>query len=152
MKGPDSHSYARIPFPTTADLPSSREDKSVVPSSPDDTPFDASIHYNAFSKYLASYSAKEPEDSRPAPRQRLTKLTHQQFQELCTDVHDELVRRNTNSDATRVAVLPAQGKFHPKRNQARQKLATLTTSRFPELVIDVHYELGCRYPECKESH
>lgn len=60
MEGPDSHSYERIPFPTTEDLPSFREDKSVVPSSPDDTHFDASIYYNAFSKYLASYSVKGP--------------------------------------------------------------------------------------------
>lgn len=30
-------------------------------------------------------------------REKLTKLTMQQFQELSTDVYDELVRRNNNS-------------------------------------------------------
>ena len=41
--------------------------------------------------------------------------------------------------------------FHPKRNQARQKLATLPTSRFKDLSSDVYYELVRRYPEFKEE-
>lgn len=35
--------------------------------------------------------------SRMTAREKLTKLTMQQFQELSTDVYDELVRRNNNS-------------------------------------------------------
>lgn len=41
--------------------------------------------------------------------------------------------------------------FHPKRNQARQKLATLPTSRFRDLGSDVYFELDRRYPEFSEE-
>jgi hypothetical protein len=46
--------------------------------------------------------------------------------------------------------LPNREDFHPKRNQARQKLSTLPKSRFKDLASDVYYELGKRYPEFKE--
>ena len=38
--------------------------------------------------------------------------------------------------------------FHAKRNQARQKLATLPPGRFKELASDVVYEIEKRYPQC----
>jgi hypothetical protein len=41
--------------------------------------------------------------------------------------------------------------FHPKRNQARQKLATLPNSRFEDLSSDVYFELVRRYPEFQEE-
>jgi hypothetical protein len=41
--------------------------------------------------------------------------------------------------------------FHPKRNQARQKLATLPKNRFKDLASDVFYELKRRYPEFEET-
>lgn len=47
--------------------------------------------------------------------------------------------------------LPVREEFHPKRNQARQKLATLPTLRFEDLSSDVYYELLRRYPEFKED-
>ena len=50
-----------------------------------------------------------------------------------------------------VPFLPVRDDFHPKRNQARQKLATLPTGRFKDLSSDVHFELGRRYPEFKEE-
>lgn len=50
-----------------------------------------------------------------------------------------------------VPFLPVRDDFHPKRNQARQKLATLPTGRFKDLSSDVYYELGRRYPEFKEE-
>lgn len=43
--------------------------------------------------------------------------------------------------------LPVRDDFHPKRNQARQKLATLPKNRFKDLASDVFYELRRRYPE-----
>ena len=49
-----------------------------------------------------------------------------------------------------VRSLPAQPGFHPKRNQAREKLATLPVSRFQDLTSDVRHELGRRYPACNE--
>lgn len=50
-----------------------------------------------------------------------------------------------------VPFLPVRDDFHPKRNQARQKLATLPTGRFKDLSSDVYYELGRRYPEFKDE-
>src|SRR6266850_4677297 len=47
--------------------------------------------------------------------------------------------------------LPVREEFHPKRNQARQKLATLPPNRFRDLSSDVYYELVRRYPEFKEE-
>lgn len=41
--------------------------------------------------------------------------------------------------------------FHPKRNQARQKLATLPLLRFRDLASDVYFELDRRYPEFGEE-
>jgi hypothetical protein len=42
--------------------------------------------------------------------------------------------------------------FHPKRNQARQKLATLPKTRFKDLSSDVFFELERRFPELKEEY
>ncbi|RIB23587.1 hypothetical protein C2G38_1959245, partial [Gigaspora rosea] len=81
-------------------------------------------------------------------RDKLTRLTKQQFQELSTDVYDELSRRLLGSNA--VPFLPVCDDFHPKRNQARQKLATLPKNRFKDLASDVYYELERRYPELKD--
>jgi len=106
----------------------------------------ARTYYDELGKYLVSYLAKETADSRSTARQKLTRLTRQQFEELSTDVYDELIRRKNNPE---VPFLPVRDDFHPKRNQARQKLATLPTSRFQDLSSDVYYELGRRYPEFK---
>lgn len=38
-----------------------------------------------------------PPNSRSTARQKLTRLTKQQFQELSTDVYDELIRRKINT-------------------------------------------------------
>lgn len=152
----------------------------------------ARAHFEELSKYLATYLAKgpfnrscvlvpltpqlrvftEPANSRSTARQKLTRLTRQQFQELSTDVYDELVRRKNNTTdnegcrlqlltglrllpdqciSSTVPFLPVRDDFHPKRNQARQKLATLPTGRFKDLSSDVYYELARRYPEFKED-
>ncbi|KAJ3543974.1 hypothetical protein NM688_g5797 [Phlebia brevispora] len=111
----------------------------------------ARTHFEELHRYLASYLAKEPANSRSTARQKLTRLTRQQFQELSTDVYDELVRRKTNTSENEVPFLPVRDDFHPKRNQARQKLATLPTGRFKDLSSDVYYELGRRYPEFKDE-
>ncbi|KAG8752017.1 component of the polarisome, partial [Ceratobasidium sp. 423] len=92
-----------------------------------------------------------PQNSRANAREKLTRLTRQQFQELSTDVYDELMRRNENEKGgAETPFLPVRDDFHPKRNQARQKLATLPAIRFKDLSSDVFYELGRRYPEFKE--
>jgi len=104
-------------------------------------------------------------NSRSNARSKLTRLTIQQFHELSTDVYDELVRRNKENEGMScyvldvytiltlflVPFLPVREEFHPKRNQARQKLATLPTTRFEDLSSDVYFELARRYPEFKED-
>lgn len=58
--------------------------------------------------------------------------------------------RYTRVYQPQVPFLPVRDDFHPKRNQARQKLATLPKTRFKDLASDVFFELGRRYPEFKE--
>ncbi|CAO3592547.1 unnamed protein product [Absidia cylindrospora] len=65
------------------------------------------------------------------------------------DVYDELMRRNLNDKF--VPFLAVREEFHPKRNQARQKLATLPESRFKDLASDVYYELTRRYPHIMDA-
>jgi Spa2 homology domain (SHD) of GIT len=108
------------------------------------------------------------EPANPNPNPRLIRLTHQQFQELSTDVYDELIRRNnnsatdhglsfspsiafSNSPSTSVSFLPARDDFHPGRNRARQKFATLAENRFKDLFSDIHSELVRRHPEFKQE-
>lgn len=107
----------------------------------------ARVHFDELQSFLSSHLVKEAPGSRASAREKLTRLTRQQFQELSTDVYDELIRRNTNSATPH---LPNREDFHPKRNQARQKLSTLPKPRFKDLASDVYYELGRRYPEFKE--
>ncbi|KAF8483316.1 hypothetical protein DFH94DRAFT_851273 [Russula ochroleuca] len=126
-------------------------DKSSASTPPIDSYQVARTYFDELSKYLSSYLAKEPANSRSSARQKLTRLTRQQFQELSTDVYDELIRRKTNSDNNQVPFLTVRDEFHPKRNQARQKLATLPMSRFKDLSSDVYHELLRRYPEFKEE-
>lgn len=110
------------------------------------SPSTARTHYLALRDYLEDHLAKEAPNSRANARDKLTRLSKQQFQELSTDVYDELTRRSSPDG---LPFLPVRNDFHPKRNQARQKLATLPKSRFKDLAGDVFYELERRYPDFK---
>ncbi|ODQ47886.1 hypothetical protein PICMEDRAFT_71903 [Pichia membranifaciens NRRL Y-2026] len=81
-------------------------------------------------------------------REKLKKLTKIQFSDLSTDVYDEMQRReSTRLDPENTSLpkyLASQPNYHPKRNQARQKLAALPPSRFKDLVNDVLFEIGNR--------
>ncbi|KAF8141300.1 hypothetical protein EV363DRAFT_1150957 [Boletus edulis] len=127
-------------------------DQGSMPAMPSfDPKVIARTHYNELQQYLVAYLAKSPANSRSTARQKLTRLTKQQFQELSTDVYDELIRRKMNISEKEILCLPPRDEFHPKRNQARQKLATLPTARFEDLSSDVYFELSRRYPEFKEE-
>ncbi|WWC66645.1 uncharacterized protein I206_100549 [Kwoniella pini CBS 10737] len=114
----------------------------------------ARVHWRALKEFLASWIEKESPTSRASAREKLTRLTKLQFQELSTDVYDELMRRiavdNGEPDGN-LPFLPVREDFHPKRNQARQKLATLPKNRFKDLASDVFYELKRRYPEFEDQ-
>ncbi|KAJ8323227.1 hypothetical protein, variant [Batrachochytrium dendrobatidis JEL423] len=108
----------------------------------------ASLHYATLHEFLLPH-LDSLEHSHGQSKQRaiasdkLSKLTIQQFFELSVDVFDELKRRTSDSGDP---FLPISNDFHPKRNQARQKLAVLPLSRFRTLASDVHSELDFRFP------
>ena len=58
-------------------------------------------------------------------------------------------KRNSNKEI--VPFLAVREEFHPRRNQARQKLATLPSSRFKDLASDVYHEIARRYNYVLES-
>lgn len=114
-------------------------------------------HYISLKRFLS----EKTRDGRPqAPpnkaRDKLQRLTGVQFLELSTDVYDELKRREAVARRPSNASIPNGGgpppyllpenNFHPKRNQARQKLSSLGPPRFRDLATDVFCELERRYP------
>ncbi|KAJ1330930.1 protein SPA2 [Microdochium nivale] len=119
-----------------------------------------SEHYVALRRYLTATS----KDGRAQPppnkaRDKLLRLSSVQFLELSTDVFDELMRRQAygrrppNAPPTLgppQSLLP-EDTFHPKRNQARQKLSTLGPPRFRDLATDVFCELERRIPRFVSS-
>lgn len=115
-----------------------------------------SEHYVALKRYLAASLRDEKGNPRVnRARDKLLRLSPVQFQELSTDVFDELLRRQQNGrktpsvsspDASVPQFLLPKDTFHPKRNQARQKLSTLPPPRFRDLATDVFYELERRFP------
>ncbi|KAK4201824.1 hypothetical protein QBC40DRAFT_48994 [Triangularia verruculosa] len=112
-------------------------------------------HYVSLKRFLSATSR----DGNPKPppnkaRDKLQRLTGVQFLELSTDVFDELKRRETTARRPPNAppgsgppdyLLP-EDNFHPKRNQARQKLSSLGPPRFRDLATDVFCELERRFP------
>ncbi|KAI9844647.1 MAG: component of the polarisome [Thelocarpon superellum] len=117
-----------------------------------------SDHYVALRRFLAASLRDDKGNLRPnRARDKLLRLSPVQFQELSTDVYDELLRRQASAGQRRNGpggeppngpppyLLPKTS-FHPKRNQARQKLSTLPPPRFRDLATDVFYELERRFP------
>lgn len=110
-------------------------------------------HYLVLKDYLEANlrddKAYQPQNK---ARDKLLRLSSIQFQELSTDVYDELLRRKGerrmqhNQGPQVPRFLLPKTNFHPKRNQARQKLSTLAGKKFRELATDVLYELERRAP------
>ncbi|KAJ3029765.1 UNVERIFIED_CONTAM: component of the polarisome [Siphonaria sp. JEL0065] len=96
----------------------------------------ATLQQNANQAAIAS--------SRQGAKDKMMRLSKQQFMDLSTDVTDEIKRRNL--DQKEVPFLPLSDQFLPKRNQARQKLATLPTPKFKELSTDIFWDLERRFP------
>ncbi|GAC74482.1 hypothetical protein PANT_11d00077 [Moesziomyces antarcticus T-34] len=137
---------------TSSSLPSSSRLRRVRPDTEEIKRVGRS-HYVELLGFLRTHLAKvEQTAPRSNAREKLTRLSKQQFTELSTDVYDELMRRqNSAKDATTQPFLAVRDEFHPKRNQARQKLATLPKNRFKDLASDVFFELERRFPELKHE-
>ena len=108
-------------------------------------------HYVTLKLFLQGRdpNAKHPPNK---ARDKLLRLSSVQFYELSTDVYDELIRRQTaarappNAPNGPPAFLLPEKTFHPKRNQARQRLSSLGPPRFRDLAADVFHELERRFP------
>ncbi|KAG0128048.1 hypothetical protein HOY82DRAFT_44224 [Tuber indicum] len=89
-------------------------------------------------------------------RDKLLRLSTFQLHELSVDVSDEAARRIATTDDENASdmppYLPNVSTFHPRRNQAREKLATLRTGRFAALLTDVMIEIRARYPRICTLH
>jgi hypothetical protein len=112
-------------------------------------------HYTVLRSYLRGGAPQPPRPNKA--RDKLLRLSPVQFHELSTDVFDELQRRQASAPLPgrprRDQVPPflqPRPDFHEKRNQARQKLSSLQTSRFRDLSTDVFCELERRFPHFQE--
>ncbi|KAF4607805.1 hypothetical protein EYR40_000140 [Pleurotus pulmonarius] len=104
------------------------------------------VYFDELYPHLFRHLTRSSADARPTTRQKISQATEEQLWELSTDIYDEFVRRTSPSlQGTRS--LPAQQGYHPKRNAARQKLASLSDERFEVLCGDVFQEISRRYPE-----
>ncbi|KAF5671041.1 GRIP1 associated protein [Fusarium heterosporum] len=110
-----------------------------------------SEHYVALRTFLNTRDPNHKQQPNKA-RDKLLRLSSVQFYELSTDVFDELIRRQAAARAPPNApngppsfLLPEKN-FHPKRNQARQRLSSLGPPRFRDLAADVYHELERRFP------
>ena len=111
-------------------------------------------HYVALRRFLhAAYRDDKGNSKSSKARDKLLRLSSTQFHELSTDVYDELLRRQQAMPSPNrpprpdvPPFLPPRKDFHEKRNQARQKLASLQHQRFRDLATDVYTELERRFP------
>ncbi|GAD92460.1 cell polarity protein, putative [Paecilomyces variotii No. 5] len=111
-------------------------------------------HYNTLRRFLQAPYRDDRSLKPNKARDKLLRLSPTQFHELSTDVYDELVRRQQAMPPpgrpprpdVPPYLLPRQ-EFHEKRNQARQKLASLQQQRFKDLATDVFCELERRFPQ-----
>lgn len=108
-------------------------------------------HYVALRAFLNTRDPNHKAQPNKA-RDKLLRLSSVQFYELSTDVYDELIRRQSAARAPPNApnavptYLTPEKNFHPKRNQARQRLSSLGPPRFRDLAADVFHELERRFP------
>lgn len=114
-------------------------------------------HYSVLKRFLQGPYRDDRSSKSNKARDKLLRLSPTQFHELSTDVYDELLRRQQampspgrppRSDIP--PYLPPREDFHEKRNQARQKLASLQHARFRDLATDVFCELERRFPQFPE--
>ncbi|KAJ3067879.1 component of the polarisome [Podochytrium sp. JEL0797] len=99
-------------------------------------------------EFLGSLDASEANSE--ASQQRMGRLNQQQFTVFTIDLIDEIRRRKEGDSGP--PHLPARQDFHPKRNQTRQKLASLAILNFKKMACDVYFELERRFPNLILEH
>ncbi|KAJ3322145.1 component of the polarisome [Boothiomyces sp. JEL0866] len=101
-------------------------------------------HYALFREYLESYFNQGYSMGPSSAMSRINRLPPEQFLDVSMDVYDELNRRL--NDSKDLPFLPIRTDLAPKRNQARQKMATLPENRFKELAAQLYFEIEKRFP------
>jgi hypothetical protein len=115
-----------------------------------------SSQHAAFVTYMTGIDGTSVRQPSSRALDKLQRLSSVQFMELSSDIYDELVRRQEYNryvyhdiqDEPQLEMtedcLPEQHGYHPKRNAARKRLATLRTQRFRDLVGDALIEMERR--------
>lgn len=122
-----------FPFPPTVSTPAKHTDGK---SKRDE---DLQSQFDELSEYVVG---DEEQPERGETKMRLAGLSVPQFDELVTDVLDEVVRRKYR--VQECDFLPPEAAMHPMRNEARKKLSGLDSS-LRDLASDVHFEMCRRY-------
>jgi len=105
----------------------------------------ATLQYQSFRPYLAAYQITVSNSSnRAGAKDKLQRMSNQDFINMSIDIYDELQRRKENSPD--IPFLPVNPQLPANKNGARQKLATLAVSRFHLLCSDVMNEIETRFP------
>lgn len=113
--------------------------------SPADCIEKATQQYNTFRPYLASFQITSTNSAnRAGAKEKLSRMSNQDFINMSIDIYDELMRRKDGSPD--VPFLPVNPNLPANKNGARQKLATLAVSRFHLLCSDVMSEIETRFP------
>ncbi|KAJ3133683.1 component of the polarisome [Physocladia obscura] len=99
-------------------------------------------------EFLGSSEALEAQSA--ANEQRMGRLDSQQFGVFTIDIIDEILRRREGPQGP-LYLQPRQD-FHPKRNQTRQKLASLAVANFKKMAADLFFELERRYPNLIQEY
>ncbi|KAL2066102.1 hypothetical protein VTL71DRAFT_2173 [Oculimacula yallundae] len=100
-------------------------------------------HYANLKRYVEQ-TMPNAEVRRVIAREKLVKLSNVQLHQFRVDVNDELSRREQQRPNT--PYLLPNLMYQPKRNQAREKISTLSANRFRDLTMDLVSELERRYP------
>ncbi|KAJ2998072.1 component of the polarisome [Globomyces sp. JEL0801] len=101
-------------------------------------------HYALLRDYLESYFASGQGQGLATAMARINRLPIEQFLDVSNDLNDELNRRL--NDSKDVPFLPIRNDLAPKRNQARQKMATLQEPKFKDLAAQLYLEIERRFP------
>lgn len=96
LNNASTSSAHRVPIGSPSGLSASSGSLNKSMSGDSDLRSVARTHFGALRAWLAREGALGTNPSRSNARQKLTRLTRQQFQELSTDVYDELMRRQAS--------------------------------------------------------
>ncbi|KAG8725018.1 hypothetical protein FRC09_010222 [Ceratobasidium sp. 395] len=114
-------------------------------------------HYEELRVSLGDRPEREPLEFRSDARKKLANLTRVQFLELAMDVHDEMTCKTICNTGTLLtpstpSTPSTRDNYATHRNEARRKIANLCPDLLEELMSDIFYELGRRYPKFKEAN